>query len=448
MFQYKQLAKTMFLILAAALLVSITAGAAADEQTVTAIVNPFIEKDKLLASDKQTDAHFGAATVLTPDGQYMVVGAPLHDVNSNSAQGQVYIYQNDGENHWTEMQKLTASDGLAGDRFGQSLAIAPNYTLIIGAPEDDEGSSSNLGSAYIFTFNAGTWSEQQKLEATDSFSFSGDERGTAVALTADGDTAFIGAPGVERSGGTIPGVVYVFERSGETWNQTDTLVGPTSSAASFGRGLATSGDGTVLVVGGLYRPGPSGSILYGRAYVYEEVGGNWTESQVLTPSETAELDDFASDMALNNNGSVMLIGASHQSSSASSGKAYLFTENAGNWSEQQRLTPPSGSGFGHYGAAVAVDSSGDYLAIGAWLNTTGGVHRYERSGSTWVYKQTLTTADERQEQLGYAVALSANGEILVSGARSAHTNSSVFDAVGAVYTFSEGNFIYLPTLIR
>lgn len=448
MFHDTQLTKTMFLILVAGLLVSLTAGAAADEQEVTAIVNLFIQRDKVLASDKQADAQFGATTALTPDGQYMIVGAPLHDVNSNSAQGQVYIYQNNGENQWTEVQNLTASDGTAGDRFGEALAVTPNYTLIVGAPEDDEGSSSNLGSAYIFTFNAGTWSEQQKLEATDSFSFSGDERGTAVALTADGNTAFVGAPGVERSGGTIPGVVYVFERSGNTWNQTDTLVGPTSNAASFGRGLATSGDGSVLVIGGLYRPGTVGSILYGRAYVYEESGGNWTESQVLTPSETAELDDFGADIALNNDGSIILIGASHQSSSASSGKAYLFTETSGNWTEQQRLISPAGSSFGHYGSAVAVDSSGDYLAIGAWLNTTGSVHRYERSSGTWMYKQTLTTADERQEQLGYAVALSGNGEVLISGARSAHTNNAVFDAVGAVYTFGEGNFVYLPTLIR
>jgi len=69
---------------------------------------------------------------------------------------------------------------------------------------------------------------------------SGEARfGSSVALSADGSTALIGAPG-DSAG---PGAVWVFARSGSTWTQLVKLTGGGESGegrfgASVGSGLA------------------------------------------------------------------------------------------------------------------------------------------------------------------------------------------------------------------
>jgi hypothetical protein len=49
---------------------------------------------------------------------------------------------------WSQQQKLTASDAAAGDNFGRSVSISGN-TVVASAPNDDDGGTSS-GSAYVF----------------------------------------------------------------------------------------------------------------------------------------------------------------------------------------------------------------------------------------------------------------------------------------------------------
>ncbi|MFA5251685.1 MAG: FG-GAP repeat protein, partial [Phycisphaerae bacterium] len=61
-----------------------------------------------------------------------------------------------------EMAKLLASDGAANDAFGCSVSIGGDYA-IVGALGDD----GEKGSAYIFKWGGTSWSQQQKLTASD-----------------------------------------------------------------------------------------------------------------------------------------------------------------------------------------------------------------------------------------------------------------------------------------
>jgi len=85
-----------------------------------------------------------------------------------------------------EVAKLLASDGAAGDRFGQSVSLDGD-TVVIGANGvDDNGNGS--GAVYVFVRNATVWTEQAKLLASDGAG--NDEFGSFVSL--DGDTVVIG----------------------------------------------------------------------------------------------------------------------------------------------------------------------------------------------------------------------------------------------------------------
>ncbi len=53
-----------------------------------------------------------------------------------------------GSGSWIEQGKITASDAAAGDRFGQTVAMANGQVLVSAPKDDDLGSDS--GAAYIY----------------------------------------------------------------------------------------------------------------------------------------------------------------------------------------------------------------------------------------------------------------------------------------------------------
>jgi len=78
----------------------------------------------------------------------MVVGAfEDNGGGSGSWEGSAYVFTRSGTT-WTEQQKLTASDAAAGDLFGSSVSTDGD-TLMVGARGDDDGGSES-GSAYVF----------------------------------------------------------------------------------------------------------------------------------------------------------------------------------------------------------------------------------------------------------------------------------------------------------
>ena len=79
------------------------------------------------------------------NGSTALIGAD----GDNSFQGAAYLFtQSNGS--WSEGQKLTASDGLAGDEFGYRVALADN-TLLVGAFTTTVGGVVSQGAAYVFT---------------------------------------------------------------------------------------------------------------------------------------------------------------------------------------------------------------------------------------------------------------------------------------------------------
>ncbi|HUP01656.1 MAG TPA: FG-GAP repeat protein, partial [Gemmatimonadota bacterium] len=79
-------------------------------------------------------------TTAAVHGDEVFFGEPMTDMTP----GAVYVYrQNDGS--WVEAARLTASDGIPGDRFGAALDLA-GERLIVGAFWADSG----RGAAYVF----------------------------------------------------------------------------------------------------------------------------------------------------------------------------------------------------------------------------------------------------------------------------------------------------------
>ena len=100
--------------------------------------------------------------------------------------------------------------------FGTNVTLsADGNTALIGGWNDDSVASGNRdysgkGAAWVFTRTGSTWTQQgEKLTAARSARPDNGKFGTIVALSADGDTALIGAWNDDNS----KGAAWVFTRS-------------------------------------------------------------------------------------------------------------------------------------------------------------------------------------------------------------------------------------------
>ena len=99
----------------------------------------------LTASDAKVGAEFGQSIAIA--GDVIAVGAPEADIGQNADSGVVCLFRRSG-NRWLEFNKVTASDGAAGDGFGYSLAARGNQ-MVTGAHFANVNGSQQAGAAYV-----------------------------------------------------------------------------------------------------------------------------------------------------------------------------------------------------------------------------------------------------------------------------------------------------------
>ena len=243
----------------------------------------WIQTQKLTADDGESGNFFGLSVAIS--GNIAIVGANLDD-DSGFFSGSAYIFTNNGGT-WSQTQKLTASDGDDGDRFGTSVAISCN-TAIVGANlDDDKGSAS--GSAYIFTNNGGTWTQTQKLTASDGDN--GDRFGISVAIS--GNNAIIGANQYNTMGSA-----YIFTNNGGTWIQIQKIIADDGAMDDqFGRSVAISGNKAIV--------GANFNDDKGSAYIFTNNGGTWSQIQKLTADDRDINDEFGRSVAISGNTAIV-----------------------------------------------------------------------------------------------------------------------------------------------
>jgi len=169
-------------------------------------------------------------------GDYAAIGATGEEASLGTAHaGAVYIFVRSGST-WTEQQRLRASDALAYANFGVSVSLSGEYVLV-GA-ERDYSSITDSGSAYIFFRTGATWTQQAKLTASDEAAT--DYFGFRVSLS--GDKALVGS-WWDDDAGSKSGSAYIFSRSGSTWTQQQKLTASDAAAGDvFSQSVSISGD--------------------------------------------------------------------------------------------------------------------------------------------------------------------------------------------------------------
>ncbi|MGH8272832.1 MAG: FG-GAP repeat protein [Gammaproteobacteria bacterium] len=299
---------------------------------------------------------FGAAVAL--EGETAFVGAPFTGIASNNQQGAVYVYSEANDRTWAQSGMLIASDGAAGDQFGSRLAVAGS-NLLVGAPGASVGGNSAQGAAYVFTQAGGKWSESQKLTASDGAA--GDEFGGAIALS--GTTALVGARYATVSGNSRQGAVYAFGEAGGGWSQTQKIVESNGAAGDL-FGSAVTLDGATAFVGAP-AANAGGNALAGAAYVFADSAGVWSQTQRLTASDGAAGDSFGSALALDGTMALVAAPEATVSGQINQGKVYAFNSSGGAWGQTDILVAEDGASGDQFGAALTLDSGRAFVGNGS-----------------------------------------------------------------------------------
>lgn len=361
---------------------SVSAPAAASN-TVTTAANLLQAIGYVKASNTTALDSFGQSLALSSDGATLAVGAYFEDsaatdINGNGSQthdcvtpsncasnaGAVYVYKKDAQGIWAQQAYIKAPNAGAGDNFGRSVALsADGSTLAVGAYlEDSNGNApvnngsappvndlvADSGAVYVFTRSGNTWSYQAYLKPSNTAE--SEMFGYSVALSNSGDTVVIGAmnegsnttaivqggPGTTYScDPTIPtvacsdssGAVFVFDRSGGVWAEDAYIKASTASQFDqFGWVVDISGDGNTLAVGAHMESSLTGAtandcsvaatncvVDSGAVYVYKrtDINSAWGSETVLKAStgEVALGDHFGNSVALNYSGDTLAVGA-------------------------------------------------------------------------------------------------------------------------------------------
>jgi len=295
----------------------------------------------LTASDSQAGDRFGCSVSI--DGNYAVVGSYGCDGESIDS-GAAYIFEFDNTS-WLEKAKLTALDATSGDYFGYSVAISGNYTIIGVYQDDDCGRSS--GSAYIFYRDDPAWVQQQKLIADD-----GDEDdyfGRSVAI--NGAYAIIGAIGNDDNGESS-GSAYIFHRSDTTWTQQEKLTASNAAAQDcFGGSVSISDD--FAIVGADETDGNGDSS--GSAYIFQRSDTTWAEHDILAPSDASAGDNFGCSAAISGDKIIIGASNKSNDGITMSGAAYIFKLAGNSWSQHFKVALWNADILDRFGWNVAID---------------------------------------------------------------------------------------------
>ena len=193
---------------------------------------------------------FGHSPALSDDGRVVVVGAPWEALQEDK--GAAYVFVKQPRNGWQPTARLTGSgtafdlsdpDNFRLSIFGASVAVSGDgRTALVGAP----GIPADLEEAYIFENHAGEWVEQSILRAGDAAT---NNFGSPVALSRKGDAALVGATSADDGVGAVYAFRQDSHRHADAWQQEAKLGADLPGRSTFGFSVDMDDAGDTVVVG-------------------------------------------------------------------------------------------------------------------------------------------------------------------------------------------------------
>jgi Flp pilus assembly pilin Flp len=411
----------------------------------------------------------GQSVSLSSDGNTVAIGAPYNDGNgSNSGHVRIYIISSIypqtsstdtinscGPYTWTNGITYTSSNSTATDTFVNALGCDSIVTLnlningiwtqkgsdIDGEAADDEsgysvslssdgstmaigaisnnGNGPNSGQVRIYKNINGTWTQQgSDIDGEDW----GDYSGRSVSLSSDGSTVAIGAMDSDNNNKSNSGHVRIYKNTSGTWTQVGSDIDGEARDDRSGRSVSLSSDGSTVAIGAYGNDGNGSNS--GHVRIYKNINGTWTQQGSDIDGEAA-YDNSGFSVSLSSDGSTVAIGAPVNNGNwPDAGHVRIYKNTSGTWTQVGSDIDGEAEND-QSGYSVSLSSDGNTVAIGAPYNdgngsTSGHVRIYKNINGTWTQVGSDIDGEAADDQSGYSVSLSSDGSTVAIGAPSNH----------------------------
>ncbi len=352
--------------------------------------------------------NLGYAVSLSSDGSIIAVSAIGYDSANGSDSGKVSVYQN-VNGVWTQLGGDILGEHSA-DRIARSLSLSSDGSVVaIGNPDYGSGYIADWGRVQVYNNVNNTWIQVgQGIEGAGNLQHAG----WSVSLSSDGSILAIGYPNGDNGNISNTGMVRVFQYDNATgyWTQMGQDIFGVAQGNNAGYSVDLSSDGSILAVGA-----PMGNNTPGYAQVYQFINGAWTQiGQDIVGA--ANWDDFGFSVSLNDDGSILAVGAPyHDGNNSNIGQVSIYQNLNGTWSQIGSIigneTPSENLGW-----SVSLNSDGSIVAASAYHNLTNGhVRVYQNLNGVWT--QIGSDMDgEPYDAFGKSISLSSDGSTVAVGA--------------------------------
>ena len=301
------------------------------------------------------------------DGDYSIIGGPGNN------RVLINYFSN---NAWAQQKELTGQS--SSDKFGISVAISGD-TAVVGA----SNYSSNKGKIYIYKRSGTSWNSQQTIEGETT----DDYFGHSVAI--DSDTIIVGA---NEKGANDNGKIYIYKRSGTTWNLESSIDGEANNN-KIGDKVTIKGD--VMAYSAIGYQDNRGLVN-----IYTRSGTTWSKTEEIIGTETNE--KIGESLTLDTN--ILLIGSPEKN------KVMMYEYANDEWTRTEEIENTDSSKFG---SGVDIDAANNNLIIGARSDTQNGkIFVYQKENNVWNKTQDFI-GEANGDEYGKSVATS-NNRILTS----------------------------------
>ena len=376
---------------------------------------------------------------------YAIIGCAQDSGSGGTNTGTVYVYDTTTGFLLHTLNNPNVHGTLGGEQFGGSVGCSESY-VIVGAPYEDDASSTNSGAAYVFDLASGGL--LLTLVNPNNYDTSlNDNFGYAVACTEL--YAIVSAISEDSAEGVGTGIVYIFDIV--TGVLLFTLDNPndygTVVSDAFGNKIACT-DTNIII--GTPQEDDAGGASSGKAYLYKfENEYKYHLTQVLdNPNDygTASSDSFGA--ACKCSEQYIVIGANNEDDASylGTGKVYIFsTQGILLWT----LDNPNAYGTGlndNFGAIIG--HSETYTIVGvpneddATGTESGKAYIYDNATGVllWTLDNPNTQGTGLNDNFGGSVSCSETYSLVSA----LYEDTATLVNAGVVYLYENatGNLLY------
>ena len=301
----------------------------------------------------------------------------------------------------------------ADSLYGFSTAVSADMSVLaVGATNALDESGNHAGAVFLYSIDSSDAAAFPTLAQVLYGSSAESEFGNGVALSDDGNRLVVAA----RSENVQEGAIRVYERASGTkeWMLSGTIVGE-GEGFRAGWSVAISGDGNVVAMGSTKGGSNQGGI------VSTYIAPDWILHGSIIEAKTSK-DVTGFSVSLNGDGKVIAVGsvkATNPERMSNAGRVDVYAMDGTSWNAEFEVFGDSRQGYD--GSSVALSSDGSLLVVGGRGFTSEGsaeVGRcriFERSGTGQYELLHTTVGKNKGEELGWSVAISADGNKVACG---------------------------------